>query len=198
MFRTEPSLDRSSLGFTEEVLSAFNFLIEEYGFRCVKAEPTFVRYESPRVFVNIYHGRSSYELGVEIGQLAGATNQEEPFSISEVIELAGAQEETGYTFFQASTAERIRRFVPKLAEYVRKYAAAALIGDPITYDALREIQWRRSEMYLKEMRLSQIRPEADRAWRAKDYVRLVKLYSSIQESLTPSERKRLEYARKHL
>lgn len=67
----EPNSDRSQLRFEEAAISAFAFLTSErYGFRCVVSESTIVRYESDTVGVTIYHGRSSYEIGCEIGLLA--------------------------------------------------------------------------------------------------------------------------------
>lgn len=54
--------------FAIEVLYHFHFLINDYKFKRLEANRTFVRYESKYIFVNIYHGRRSYELGVEIGQ----------------------------------------------------------------------------------------------------------------------------------
>ena len=92
----------------------------------MKAEVTFVRFESKTVFVDIYHGRGSYELGFEIGLLS--LDKESWVTLNEIIELAGAQKETGYTFYQVSTQKGVEEFVPKLAELVKKYAKNALLG----------------------------------------------------------------------
>jgi len=82
----------------------------------------FVRYESSTVFVNLYHGRASYELGFEIGRLDDGTGKEEPpYSLNMIMELMHAQEER---FFQASTAERVKKFVAELADLVRTYTPA--------------------------------------------------------------------------
>src|ERR671917_546664 len=91
MFDTTPDSGREKLDFAEEVQSAFTFLVTDYGFRLVRTEPTFVRYESPDVCVNIYHGRASFEIGVEIGRFINSVAHEErPFSLSEIIELIPA------------------------------------------------------------------------------------------------------------
>jgi hypothetical protein len=198
MFRTNPAPDRVQLGFAEAVLSAFDFLTREYDFHLVRAEPTFVRYESPNVFVNIYHGRASYELGVEIGQLISALSQEDqPFSIGEIIDLMGAREETGYTFLQASTAARVSEYVPKLADFVKKSAAPALEGDTDIFRQLAEKRSEKSDELLKEWHLSDVREKADIAWQEKNYAKLADLYESIREELTPAEAKKLDYAKKH-
>ena len=58
MVTTEPSKKQASLGFADAVASAFEFLIKDLSFVCVKHEVTLVRYESNTVFVNVYHGRA--------------------------------------------------------------------------------------------------------------------------------------------
>src|SRR6266545_442730 len=107
--------DMDPFGFVSEVRTAFNFLLTDYGFSCVKIEPTFLRYESPLIFINIYHGRKSSELGVEIGQLNNVLGaRENHYTIGEVMDLMEVREKHGFTFFQASTRERVRMLIPKL------------------------------------------------------------------------------------
>ena len=194
MLKNASEKDRGYLSFTQEVLTDFNFLIKEYGFRCVKTELTFVRYESEHVFVNVYHGRSSYELGVEIGRLSKYPEQEESFAIGEIMELLGVRENEGFTFYQASTAERVKKFLPKLAQYVEKFAGEALQGNEVFFKQLRELQSQISDNYLKSIKVSRIKQKAEIAWHAKNYSEVIKLYGEIKAELTPSENKRLEYA----
>lgn len=188
-------VDRSHLGFIEAVLSAFDFLTKEYGFHCVKADNTWVRYESKSVFVNIYHELASYELEVEIGLL---DELEYSYSIGEIIELMAAQKETRYSFFQASTPERVKKYITELAKLVRKYATSALYGDTHYFKQLEKISLQIAEMVTKKYQLSSIRAEAIKAWQEKNYTKLVKLYKLIKEDLTPAEAKKLEYAKKRL
>ena len=195
MFRTLPT-DRHHLGFTEQVLSSFDFLIKEYGFRVVKTEPTFVRYESSTVFVNLYHGRASYELGFEIGRLDDGTGKEEsPYSLSMIMELMRAQEER---FFQASTAERVKKYVPRLADLVRTYAPAVLGGDPATFRKLIKTRLEMANRLHEELRVRTFREEAANAWRSRDFPKVAELYDAIFEKLTQAEIKKLNYAKRHL
>ena len=64
----DPGKDRWQLVFKDAVLSNFGFL-RAYGLKHVEEDVTFVRYESDAVFTNVYHGRGSFEIGVEIGRL---------------------------------------------------------------------------------------------------------------------------------
>lgn len=170
------------------------------GFRRVKTDVTFVRYELPPVFVNVYHGRGSFELGVEIGRRNKQLGLEERFTLADIIQLAGAQEETehAYTFstsIQTSTAEGIRKSVPKLAEWTKKYAGPALKNNPEIFQQLQTLQKQNSDKLLKKWHLDDIRQKVGEAWRKKDFRLVVRLYESMQEDLTPAEAKKMEYAK---
>ena len=198
MIRTRPGPERFRLGFSEAVQSAFGFLQQDYGFRCVEAGPTFVRYESDLAFVNIYHGRASYELGFEVGRRPDVRGQPEShYTMAEILQLAAAEAEAGNSCFQASTREGVQQLVPRLAALVRKYAPPALRGDPSTFDRLRELQSANSQRYINESRLARVREQAEEAWQKKWYPLVVRLYESIPQDLTRVEARRLEYARKH-
>jgi hypothetical protein len=199
MFKKKSPVNREVLGFKEEVLAAFGFLIDEYGFRVVEQEPTRVRFESPLVFLNVYHGRSSSELGLEVGQLEKRSSQlQSRYYLSDILDLIGKAQEEGYTFFQASTQERVKKYIAQLAELVKKHAKNVLKGDSAVFENLRSIQARKSQEYLKEMNLSRIRPEANEAFRKRDYSRVIELLEPVRTELNPSELRKLGYARKHV
>jgi len=84
MFQTDPGKDRWQLGFQDSVLSSFDFL-STYGLRPVEESATFVRYESSSVFVNVYHGRASFEIGVEIGR----RDRPEKYGLDYIVSWAG-------------------------------------------------------------------------------------------------------------
>lgn len=199
MLKKNSLVNREILGFKEEVLSTFSFLIEEYGFQIIETKPTFVRFESPLVFVNVYHGRLSSELGLEIGPIKQSSSRlESRYSLSDILDSVDKRKEENYTFFQASTKERVKKYVAKAAELVRKYGVDALKGDSATFERLRAIQAHNSQDYLKEIKLGRIRPKAEEAFRRKDYSKVVELLEPVRAELRPSELKKLEYSKKHL
>jgi hypothetical protein len=188
---------RASLGFTEAVMSAFKFLVEEFSFTCVRHDVTFVRFESDSVFVNVYHGRISFELNVEIGELmVGGVLPENPFTIGEILHLVDPEEAANYRPFQVHTLESVKKFVLELARLVKKYAIPALIGERDFFQRVSEVQAKRSNAYLKDLRLNRTRTEVETAWHQKNYPRVIELYDSMYEDLTPAEAKRLAYAKK--
>jgi len=114
MLNKEPSPERAKLGFKDEVLSSFRFL-NDARFSPVEQEMTLIRYESPEVFVTVYHGRASFELGVEIGRLKEPNNK---LTLYDIIAWAGVEKAERFgqhVAFQVSSREGIQEFVPKLA-----------------------------------------------------------------------------------
>lgn len=193
MLNKEPSPERAKLEFREAVLSNFQFLTK-VGFRPVKEDMTLVRYESPDVFVNVYHGRSSFELGVEIGRRKGPSHK---LTLYDIVAWAGAEKSEGvgqHVMFQVSSREGVQAFVPKLAKVVEKHAAPFLKGDAAAFDSALEIQSERAKEFAKGVNLSQVRRKAEAAWQVKDYDQVVDLYRPVRDDLTEVEAKKLAYA----
>src|SRR5215469_12126204 len=168
MLPMEPGVERRQLRFKEAVLANFHFL-ESYGFTLVNAEVTLVRFESSSVFVNIYHGRASFEIGVEIGLLTDPHNF---VSVPLVIAWAGAEQAEGFghhVMFQVSNRKDVQDFVPKVARLVERYATPFLTGDMKAYQSAHEIQSKRSAEYIKQINFSPIREKAEMAWHRRDY-----------------------------
>lgn len=197
MLNREPGPERAQLGFKDVVLSSFKFLVD-FGLRPMEEKVTLVRYESAGVFLNVYHGRASFELGVEIGRLK---EPEAKLSIFDVVRWAGSEKAERFgqhVMFQVSSREGVQEFVPKLATLVKKYAIPFLRGDE---DAYRTALESRAKQYADEVRegnLRVVRSKVDAAWQAKDYAQVVELYGPIREDLTKVEAKKLAYAEQHL
>lgn len=197
MFRTEPGRNREQLGFKDAVLASFRFL-RKYGLKPVTEDVTLVRYESKEVFVNVYHGRASFEIGVEIGRL----DRPEKYGLGYIVAWAGeaAWEAEGFgrrTMFQVSNREGVQKFVPKVAEVVKKYGDRFLTGHAEFYDELQKDNERELAAFERKQLLTHIRKEADAAWKAKDYGRVAELLQPVRDDLTKIEAKRLAYAEKH-
>jgi hypothetical protein len=197
LLNKEPNPERAELGFKEAVLSSFKFL-NDAGLRPVQQEMTFVRYESPEVFLNVYHGRASFELGVEIGRLK-ETNIK--LTLYDIVAWAGAEKAQGFgqhVTFQVSSRKGVQEFVPKLAALVKKHATSFLRADGAAFDSASEIQSERARDYAKGVNLSQVRRKAEAAWHAKDYAQVVDLYSPVRDDLTEVEAKKLTYAQQQV
>lgn len=198
MPKSEPEVNRRQLGFEEAALASFEFL-RSYGLKPVEKGPTFVRFESRKVFVNIYHGRASYEIGVEVG----LRTRTEKYGLDYIVSWAGkaAWEAEGFgrgTMFQVSSREGVQRLVPRVAVLLRKYGDRFLGGDADFYTQLDEANQRASAEYTKQQLLQDVRKQAEAAWSEKIFPRVIELYQSILEELTAIEAKRLAYAQKQI
>lgn len=201
----EPGPDRWKLGFKEAVLENFKFL-REYGYRLVRVDVTFVRYQTPwysfkrRFYVNVYHSRGGYELGVEIGP---RDNNREMVNLPWILKWAGYPEAEKYfggrTALCTWTREGVQELVPKMAELVRKYGEPFLRRDPDAYASTNGMVGEANAAFQARMdRLWEARHAAKPAWRDKDYARIVALYEPLLDDLTDDEKNRLAEARREL
>jgi len=199
MFNFEPEKDRWRLGFKEAVLKDFCFL-RGCGFVPVAEEVTFIRFESDNVFVNLYHGRGSYEIGIDLGR----KDRPEKYGLGYVVWKVGGEEVYkaegfgGATLFQVSTPDGVNRIVPKVAALLEKYGRPFLLGTTTYYEELARQNELASIANEREQMVRQIRKEAEAAWGAKDYGRIGELYRPIEDELTEIEKKRLAHATKHV
>jgi hypothetical protein len=208
MVRFEPGPNRWKLGFKDAVLESFKFL-RKYGYRRVRADVTFVRYETPwysfkrRFYVNVYHARGSYEMGVEVGP---KDSDPEMVNLPWILRWAGAPEagacfgnDRGRTMLFAETREAVQTLVPRMAELVRKYAAPFLRRDPEAFKAVNAMTKQASEIWVEQTnRLAPKRHEATLAWEAQDFERVAAIYGTFEDELMAEEKEQLAEARKQL
>lgn len=193
----QPDPARASLRFAEEALRAFGFLETEYGFHRVQCEITFVRFESHDMFINVYHGRSSFEFGVEFGTLGGeAPAGESPFVLEELLDALG--KDTRLRYQAGTTREVVRLALEERARLVHELADFILNKSHLPVEALLAGRKRFRENLETEVLLHHVRGDVESAWRAKDFRSVVQLYEQIRGHLTPAEAKKLEYAKKHV
>jgi len=189
-------MDRADLGFVETVEAAFSFLVADCGFRLARSEPpTFVRYESDTMFFNVYHGRQSYELNVEVGSIADPVGRS--YRLPDVLGAILGEDDKRRTYFQASNREAVRRCVQVIADLVAQHYGPVLRGDAAVLGRIAAHTSERSQAHTREVVQRPVREAAERAWHTKDYAKVQELYASIRESLTLVERKRLDYAERH-
>lgn len=179
---------RQDLAFRQQAEAAFEFLRSEFGFRLLTATDTFLRYETDQVFVNVYHGRSSYELRFEIGLLVAPESKYYP---EEVAALAGATEAT---YFQASTADRVSMLLPRLADVLHRHCSNLLTGDPTEFDKLQDVRNRLADADHRKYQLISAREKADMAWKRRDYRAVVEALNIIDRDMSPAECRKLQYA----
>ena len=191
--RFKPEPDREKFGFQRAVRKTFSFL-EPMGFQIVDDLVTFVRFESNDCFMNVYHGRGSYELGVEVGRKIIPDTR---YRLPDVLRVL-APEFASEASYQASNPGAVVNCVQKLGNLTKQYCGPLWSGSEQVWE---EIDWKRSVAAIEETKkytLGSIREKAQEAWRHKDYRRVVDAYEQMLADLTEVERKRLSFATKHL
>lgn len=184
--------ERHRLGFAEAVIGEFAFLESTFGFHQVEQGPTFVRYESDRLFLNVFHGRGSYEIGVELGRLS---NPESYYRLPSLV--AGlAPTYTGRTVFQASSRRAVNLCVAETARILREHCGAALAGEASALQTVEREAVAASERVTLQARFGAIVDRADRAWESKDLSLTMELYQRAEPALNDTRRRRLDYLRR--
>jgi hypothetical protein len=182
--------------FRELALEAFDF-VTVIGFRCVRAVETFVRFESDRVFLNVYYGRRSREVGVELGRLEDE-DENRPFSAETILRSVDPEAADSYRPPAAVSDRLLQSELHRLAEIIRQHGAGLLRGDLGEFERLEGTRQDAMKRLAAEVLASQTRPRAEKAFRERDFALAARLYESIEESLAPVERKKLLYAKRHL
>lgn len=178
--------------FNDKVTRIFSFLEEKYNYKLVQEDITFVRYESSQVFINFYHGRSSYEIGVEMGLM---TDQGKMARLTTLVEAVVPNYFKSVTF-QSADPLIVERCLEKIAKIIKKSFKLLLLGDEKEWDKVWIQQQLNVEQFVEKYNIDPVKENADKAWHRKEYKEVVKLYSSVEHYLTNTERKRLEYAKK--
>jgi len=188
------NVDRSFLRFKEEVMRQFQFL-EALGFQCTAAESTIVSYESSTMVINIFHGRQSYEIGLEIALIS---KLDKFYSIFEILQLVDARRFRDYRNYMTHSEEGIVDGVRRLAELFRECLDSGILADAEIFSKLEEVCGGLTRDYWLKAELAHAREIASDAWAKGDFQRFVNTFSSLQEHLSGSELKKFEYAKREI
>lgn len=179
-----------NLNFEENARKAFAFLCE-LGFAEIEALPTLVRYQKDGIEVNVYYGRQSHEIGASIIAFGNR------YPISTIIRITDPKEFDHFHYTMASTPDGVAAALEDLSLLMKHYGRKALEGDFQFFLMLERQQRMWAEDYALDVLTRQLRPQADEAFRKKDYLKATELYSRIKERLSPAELKKLNIAEKY-
>ena len=183
--------DRSILRFDEQVKIRFAFL-KALRCRCVRAEATFVRFESSAFGVNVYHGRRSFEIGLEIESTRSLT---ETYSTPEILRLVDKKEADQYKYYATHTPQGVAEGVRLLAELFQRCVAAGILEDNQIFSRLQTQRQEIAAEYALQVELRHAHRKIEAAWSAKDFLQVVKILAPFHwGSIMPAELKKLAYA----
>lgn len=191
----------SRLGFNQHAKRAFEFLVSEYAFELRAEEPLWLRFENGSTFIEISHGTMSYEVGVEFGSDVGSPFDGGPqkYSREQIVQTYGLDSDLP-KFPSTNSEDVLVRILDRIAESSRGVLREIANNPDSWFFPVYEAGNLGTETWIQEQSASRLRAEADDAWHRRDLHRAVELYSALEAlslvSIRPSERARLEYARK--
>jgi hypothetical protein len=198
-----PVSPRAQFEFVSLAKAEFSFLSADFGLQLVEQGETRVRYESQRRFVNVYHARGSYQVGVEVGRWIEVDGELREGLFPLVYLLAVEAGESQLDRIRTATdRDQLARELHRLASLLKPRAAPLLTNGDDLFDRMSELNSALSNTYLEGIRASRLRARADDAWKRRDLGTVLLAYTEIDRELATvtlrgSERARLEYARKH-
>ncbi len=171
----------------------FHSFLESYGLKCVSATETFVRWESPTIFLtcNYDFGRS-FEMSVEIGQKKGGP--ERPFNYGEFVRSQAVPKADWPSGYTALTPDAVKTLATKLARLLSDYGQPLLTNQSGAWSRLTDLRERECREFALQQELRYARQDAEEAWKAKDFHRFILRLSRFQDVLQPSDLAKLKYA----
>jgi len=179
------------LGFVNLVLRAFAFLLR-LGFVVARRDGTFVRFEKENVFVNVYHGRSSYQVGLELGRV----HESDIYSLHELLS-AMTPADIEQARCQTTDPEMLERCLSSIAATIEQRCGHLLTGDVNAFEKLDAAVAPRRRAATLQAQFGAVIDRADKAWEAKEFSKAAALYEKSEPGLDETRMRRLEYLRKH-
>ena len=163
------------------------FLADE-GFVEVEVTPTLVRYRRGDVEVDVYRGRRSSEIS------GGITFDGTRYAISEIVRANNPEAARSYRNPVAKSREEVVASLDELSALMQRYGTAALSGERGFFSLLQMQRRQWAQEYALDVLESQLRPQAESAFRRGDYPKAADLYGRIRDRLSPAELKKLAVA----
>ena len=183
----------------EHIGTKMDFLIA-HGFQIVCQSETQFVYESDRVRIAIKCDNSrDFGLLVELS-VASEKNGQFDF-VGELWEFEEMNQylPRGIVFpLQASTDRALESSIDFVAKYLRDHGEKLIDGNRELFRKFKGFREARILQYNLEISLQTMRRQAASAWSNRDFRTLKQLYEPYFEHLTPSERVKLEHARKNV
>ena len=169
--------------FIKHTLNYFE-LLTEYDMSIVANEvEECVRYESNNTWLEVWFDRHS--LFVEMGEKAEGNE----LSLWDIVEYMSRNGKD--VLFMASTEEKLIIGLNKLSQYVKDYCREALYGDVEFFKRIRTSLAMQRQQKSVMTKNRHIEGQAKDAWNRRDYKKVIDLYQTIKDNLTPVQKKRL-------
>jgi len=131
--------DRGDLQFEVSVKNAFGFLVDDYNFSMKQPSELFSRFESrssPIIYVNIFHTRNMFRLGIHTGIKHDLYIFEKDYSLDEFSKLLGITIDPWPII--SNEASSVSKDVETLASFFNKLCMSVIDHDISIFESLEE------------------------------------------------------------
>jgi len=191
--------------FCEMIPVRFDFLIKEFGFAFFQDRTWRFRAESPNCRVVMEYEKNHSACWIE--RLDDGSTEKDMFHAINVKLIAACK---GYIRLPPdpqfySKRESVTKEIDEYAMILKKYCSNFLEGNfsdwPQIVNCLliqNDIREKNENIIVQSRLHQEIREKAKSAWKDKDFIQVISLYTSIFDFLSPTEKKKVEYAKKRL
>jgi hypothetical protein len=186
--------------FKQTIPLRFDFLVTRYGFSLYQASQWHFVAQSPYCQITMEMDKKRFGCWLERKDVHIFPYH--PIDVMVLATCLGYQHQEAPHFF-SNEEEAFIRDVELYVTVLEDYCSEFLRGDFTKWEKIMRCldekgrqQEKERERIAQERRLNEAREAARTAWANKDYQQVIVMYESILPFLTPSEKKKLEYARR--
>ena len=177
--------------FSETVIKNFNFL-EDLDYKHRKVKNGYIQYLSKTVDISIYYDAArSFEIDLTITLL----KQNIRCYIDSIIRFC-FDSDMKRQYNCAVNKETIRNAIEEIVMILKEYGMDFIDGNENAFKTIKKQIDEEHNKLVLEGKLDMIEKQAIYAWNNKDYLTVIKLYDTILEHLTSTQRKKLEICKK--
>jgi hypothetical protein len=180
--------ERIDLGFVNKCREVFSFL-RENGFSEIEATNTLVVYRRHEIFFRVCHDLHSYEIDGVVSAYG------KNYSVFELLWHFNIEEAQKYRPFMTSNMSGLSLGLIKLRTIVENHFLDVFHESEDFFSQLDDEREVRISKFSNEVLKAQILPDASEAFRRGEFGKAVRLFSKVEDCLTQTELKKLEYAR---
>lgn len=183
------------LVFKKYIKDLFDELMLVNKFKCSSANEQSVCYTNRSISICItYDQLRSYELDI----IFVNNRTSEQFNLGQFLRFKEVADKENYKGFIVSDQNELINVSKRLFNLLKSYGYDFFNEEDSFFSKMAVFAKKESEESIKKRELVYIRQEAEQAWHAKNYKKVIELYKQIESLLKLSEKKRMEFAKKQI
>jgi hypothetical protein len=189
-------LNMDSHGFDKRVLQEFSFLLDG-GFAIKEVDPTRVVFVCELYFVNVFYGRRTREIGIEVASTTPSGWGS--FSFDVLISVFDKQAGSVMPLdMPVETRTGVEQRVGQLAAEFRHFVDLSAFKSTDLFENLKAHAKRMWESRYSPLTVEQVQARFSRMWENGQYADLINMFEALRKHLTADEQLKLDLAKQAL